>query len=69
VGDAVIRVTDGATIAIARDDLGKALSGVGRDDVAKALSEGGSFVTFDRIRQAGLSVRYDAASDRIVLAI
>ncbi|MEO6152681.1 MAG: hypothetical protein ABIT09_03565 [Croceibacterium sp.] len=67
-GDATIRVTDGATIAIARDELGKLLTAAGRADAIQALAGSGSFVSFDRIRQAGLSVRYDAASDRILLA-
>ena len=67
-GDATIRVTDGATIAISNDQLGKLLSSAGRGDVAEKLAAAGPFVSFDRIRQAGLSVRYDAASDRIVLS-
>lgn len=64
-GNATIRVTDGATIAIAGEDLGHLLADAGRGDLAAAL--GGRFVTFDRIRRAGLGVRYDAASDRILL--
>jgi hypothetical protein len=67
-GSATIRVTDGATIAIARAELGKLLASAGRADLAEGLPAAGSYVTFDRIRQAGLSVRYDAASDRILLS-
>ena len=67
-GSATIRVTDGATIAIARTDLGKMLTSAGRTDLAQGLPVAGSFVTFDRIRQAGVNVRYDAASDRILLS-
>lgn len=67
-GNATIRVTDGATIAIARDQLDKLLSGAGRGDLADKLASAGPFVSFDRIRQAGLNVRYDAASDRILLS-
>ena len=67
-GNATIRVTDGATIAIARDALDKLLAGAGRGDLAQTLANGGPFVSFDRIRQAGLNVSYDAASDRILLS-
>jgi hypothetical protein len=66
-GSATIRVTDGATIAISREELGKLLAGAGHQDWAAALGSG-SFVSFDRIRQAGISVRYDAATDRIVVS-
>jgi hypothetical protein len=66
-GSATIRVTDGSTIAISREDLGKLLAGAGHSDRAAALGSG-SFVSFDRIRQAGMSVHYDAASDRIVVS-
>lgn len=68
VGDATIRVTDGATLAIAREELGRLLAAAGRADAAQSLTNAGRFITFDRIRQAGLSVRYDAASDRVLVA-
>ena len=67
-GSATIRVTNGATIAMARIDLGKQLASAGRTDLAASMPAAGAFVTFDRIRQAGLNVRYDAASDRILLS-
>jgi hypothetical protein len=66
-GNATIRITDGSTITISREDLGKLLANAGHQDWAAALGSG-SFVSFDRIRQAGMSVRYDAASDRIVVS-
>jgi hypothetical protein len=66
-GSATIRITDGSTITISREELGKLLAGAGHQDWAAALGSG-TFVSFDRIRQAGMSVRYDAASDRIVVS-
>jgi hypothetical protein len=65
-GSATIRITEGATIAISSEDLGHLLGSAGRGDLAASLGSG--FVTFDRIRRAGLEVHYDATSDRILLS-
>jgi hypothetical protein len=67
-GQATIRVGHGSALFIAREDLRSLLSGAGRVDLADKLATGAErpFVAFDEVRQAGLNLRYDAASDRIL---
>jgi hypothetical protein len=68
-GQATIRVGAGSTLFIASEDLRDLLARAQRSDLAERLSYGSqSFVGFDEIRQSGLSLRYDAVSDRLLLS-
>lgn len=71
LGPAAIRVSEDSTLSIARDKLNEVLGRLGRNDVARQLggSRSAGFVSFDEIRRRGVEVRYDAPSDRVVLAI
>lgn len=71
IGPAAIRVGTDSTLSIARGKLNEALGRFGRNDVAQKLGgpSSGGFVSFDEIRRRGVEVRFDAASDRVVLAI
>lgn len=71
IGPAAIRVSEDSTLSIARDKLNEVLGRLGRSDVARQLggSRSAGFVSFDEIRRRGVEVRYDAPSDRVVLAI
>ena len=69
-GQATIRVGTGSALFIASDDLRALLSAARRVDLADRLTSGAErpFVGFDEIRQAGVNLRYDAASDQIVIS-
>ncbi|SEH20088.1 hypothetical protein SAMN05428974_3834 [Sphingopyxis sp. YR583] len=71
IGPAAIRVSEDSTLSIARDKLNEILVRLGRNDVARRLGgpRSGGFVSFEEIRRRGVEVRYDAPSDRVVLAI
>ena len=68
-GQATIRVGAGSALFIASEDLRNLLSEAERVDLADRLAAGPErrFVGFDEVRQAGLNLRYDAASDRILI--
>jgi hypothetical protein len=71
LGQATIRVTPGATLLIARDEIVALLESTGHADMAKILtagSPGGRFISFEELRQRGINVRYDAAADRLALS-
>jgi len=72
VGQATIRVTSGSTLLIARDEVVSLLETAGQTEMAKALTAeaaaSGRFVSFEELRQRGMEVRYDAATDRIALS-
>ena len=69
-GQATIRVGAGSSLFIASDDLRTLLSAAQRADLVDGLSSGAEkpFVGFDEVRRKGLSLRYDAASDQIVIS-
>ena len=69
-GQATIRVGAGSSLFIASDDLRALLSAAQRDDLVDGLSSEAEqpFVGFDEVRRRGLSLRYDAASDQIVIS-
>jgi hypothetical protein len=69
-GQATIRVGTGSAVFIAIEDLRALLSAARRVDLADRLTSGTErpFVGFDEIRQAGVNLRYDAASDQIVIS-
>lgn len=68
-GQVTIRVGAGSALFIASDDLRILLSEVERTDVVDRLAASSDrlFFGFDEVRQAGLSLKYDAASDRILI--
>lgn len=66
-GRATIRVGAGSALFIASEDLRSLLSAAERVDIANRLAER-PFVGFDEVRQAGLNLQYDAASDRILIS-
>ena len=69
-GEATIRVGAGSALFIASEDLRALLSAARRVDLADRLTSETErpFVGFDEIRQEGLNLRYDAASDQIVIS-
>jgi len=69
-GQATIRVGAGSTLSIASDDLRTLLSGAQRVDLVERLTAGAEqpFVGFDEVRQKGVSLRYDAAADQILIS-
>jgi hypothetical protein len=69
-GQVTIRVGAGSSLFIASDDLRTLLSAAQRADLVDSLSSGGEqpFVGFDEVRRKGLNLRYDAASDQIVIS-
>lgn len=66
-GEATVRVDSGSNLAISADELGRLLAGAGRSDLVARLP-GGQFVGFEAVRQLGIDVRYEAPSDRILIA-
>jgi hypothetical protein len=69
-GQATIRVGAGSALFIASEDLRTLLSTASRVDLADRLASGAEqpFLGFDEVRERGLSLRYDAASDRILIS-
>lgn len=70
LGQATIRVGNGASLFIASADLRTLLSAAQRADLAERLSASAEqpFVGFDEVRQQGLNLRYDAAADQILIS-
>jgi len=69
-GQATIRVGAGSLLFIASEDLRRLLSAAERVDLADRLAAASHrpFVGFDEIRRTGLNLRYDAASDRVLIS-
>ena len=69
-GQATIRVGAGSALFIASEDLRTLLSAASRVDLADRLASGAEqpFLGFDEVREKGLNLRYDAASDRILIS-
>lgn len=59
----------GSIIEIERSELAGALAAIGASERSKALPPAGANgrLSLDRVRQAGLDLRYDAIRDRLVL--
>ena len=71
MGTATVRIGAGSALYISTVELGGLLEGAGRPDLAGRLEElgdTGPFVSFDQVRRQGLSVRYDAINDRILIS-
>jgi hypothetical protein len=71
-GLATIRVSEASTLQIAPAELGGLLARAGRADAAALLGGSaaeGAFVDFEDIRSQGIDVRYDAPSDRVLVAL
>jgi hypothetical protein len=69
-GQATVRVGAGSALYIASEDLRTLLSSASRVDLAERLASGAEqpFLGFDEVRDKGLNLRYDAASDRILIS-
>jgi hypothetical protein len=67
-GQITIRVGAGSALFVASEDLRSLLLEAGRVDLANKLATGSErpFVGFEEVRRAGLNLRYDATSDRIL---
>lgn len=71
LGQATIRVTPGATVLIARDEVVALLEAAGQENLAAIMTGASSpdgFVSFEEMRRRGLNIRYDAADDHISLS-
>lgn len=69
-GQATVRVGAGSALYIASEDLRTLLSAASRVDLAERLASGAEqpFLGFDEVRDRGLNLRYDAASDSILIS-
>lgn len=68
-GSATIRVGADSTLAISARELRALLATGGRRELAAQIGAGqGGFVGFEEMRAQGIDVRYDIATDRIVIA-
>lgn len=65
-GSAKIRVTSGSTLLMARDELGRLLARAGLAELAGQVGSGG-YVSFDDMRDKGITVRYDPVTDRLIV--
>lgn len=69
-GNATIRVGADSTLAVSAGELGALLTRAGRGDLARQINGlGGGYVEFDTLRRLGIDLRFDAAADRIVIAL
>jgi len=66
-GSATVRVTPGSTLLMAREELGRLLARAGLAELAGQVGSGG-YVSFDDMRDKGITVRYDPVTDRLLVS-
>ena len=69
---ATVRVSRESTLQIATDELAAVLVRAGQREVAGELGAAphrGRFVEFEALRAQAIDVRYDAATDQVVVSL
>lgn len=69
-GSATIRVGADSALAISAGELSMLLARAGRGDLSRQINGlGEGYVGFEELRRLGIDLRYDAAADRIAIAV